>query len=261
MYLFYCNSRHLRFYSVLLGLLLLLAVGWFLWPGPEIMPTIGEERLVPVYKVATDQQAVSISFDASWGAEHTQNILDILDQHQVKTTFFLVNIWLEDYPAEAQEIADRGHEIGLHSVTHPRFSQLSVEQITDELIKNATLIAETTGYLATLFRPPFGDYNNRVISTASDLGFTTIQWSIDSLDWKDLSADEISQRVLQNISAGDIVLFHNNALHTAAALPQILGALAEKGLAVVPISELLLTGDTYIDSAGVQRQRDAATNP
>jgi len=238
----------------LIGLMLLVLAA-LLWPGHILEDVIAEERLLPVYEVATDQQAVAVSFDASWGAERTASILDILDEYGVKSTFFLVNIWVEDYPEMAREIAFRGHEIGLHSVSHPHFTQLSEEQIRKELDGNYDLIWQTTGYSPRLFRPPYGDYNNKVVGVVNAEGYDCIQWSVDSLDWQDLSAEEICSRVLKDIHAGDIVLFHNNGLHTAEALPRILAELQARGLAVVPVSELLLTGDCYIDVNGIQRRK------
>ena len=231
--------------------LVLLVLGALLWPGHIIEDVMAEERLLPVYEVDTEQQAVAISFDASWGAERTPLILDTLDDYGVKCTFFLVNIWVEDYPDLAREIVLRGHEIGLHSVSHPHFTQITEDQIKKELAGNYNLIWETTGYSPCLFRPPYGDYNNKVIRLASEGGYECIQWSVDSLDWQDLSAEEIQTRVLKDIHAGDIVLFHNNGLHTAEALPAILQELQTRGLDVVPISELLLTGDCYIDVNGI----------
>ena len=244
-------------------LLLLLALVLLLGPvvlaayyGNQLLGAVASgPRLLPIYEVATERQAIAISFDASWGAEHTENILDTLDDYGIQTTFFLVNIWVQDYPELAAEIAKRGHEIGLHSVSHPHFSELSTEQMQTELRENFRLIQETTGTSPRLFRPPFGDYNHQVIQTSEELGFQPIQWSVDSLDWKDLSADEICNRVLQDLHAGDIVLFHNNGKHTAEALPRIIAACQEKGLDIVPVSELLLDGETYIDANGVQRKK------
>jgi peptidoglycan-N-acetylglucosamine deacetylase len=226
-----------------------------LWPTYWLSLVSSQARLVPIYEVATDQPEVAISFDASWGAEYTPVILDTLDEYHVKATFFLVNIWLEDYPDMAKEIVARGHEIGLHSTTHPHCSQLSKSQLLSELNDNFKMVVETTGYLPCLFRPPFGDYNNQVVETVNACGYDCIQWSVDSLDWKDLSADEIVQRVMKDIHAGDIILFHNNGLHTAEALPIILDQLKEKGLNAVSVSELLLKGDCYIDYNGIQRHK------
>ena len=234
--------------AFLLLLLLLSRAAWL--PSSS---SSSSSRLLPVYEVATKEPAVAISFDASWGAEHTEAILDVLDSYGVKTTFFLVNLWLEDYPEQAREIAARGHEIGLHSATHPDMAKLSREQIERELNDNYALIEETTGITPVLFRPPYGSYNDELIAASFEAGFTPVQWSVDSLDWQDLSADEIFRRVTADIHAGDIVLFHNNGLHTAEALPRILDYFQQQGLQVVPVSRLLLPGDWYVDVNGVQR--------
>ena len=249
------RKKTLRLAAGLL-LLCLLATGiMLLQPNHLISQVSSQTRLLPIYEVATCDDQVAISFDASWGAEYTPDLLNILDEYQVKATFFLVNIWLEEYPQLAREIALRGHEIGMHSTTHPHFSQLSDGEILQELKDNYELIQQTTGYTPKLFRPPFGDYNNKVVELVNACGYDCIQWSVDSLDWKDLEADEICQRVTKDIQAGDIVLFHNNGLHTAEALPQILDCFREKGLEAVPVCELLLEGDCYIDYNGVQRSK------
>lgn len=224
--------------------------------SPAAVQTIaGEGRLLPIYGVETEEPLVAISFDASWGAEHTREILDTLDAYDVKASFFLVNLWVEEYPDLAREIAQRGHEIGLHSVSHPHFPALSQQEMAEELQENFRLIQETTGYCPSLFRPPFGDYDNTVIRTVNDCGYDCIQWSKDSLDWQDLSADAICERVLKDIHQGDIVLFHNNGLHTAEALPRILESLSAQGLQAVPVGEILLPGENYIDHQGIQRPR------
>jgi len=257
--LFLDLRRHRKKLLGVIAALLLIVILWQSSAGGFLLSVVSSaNKLVPIYAVDTPKQAVSISFDASWGAEHTLQILDILDKHQVKTTFFLVNIWLQDYPEMAREIVKRGHEIGLHSVSHPHFPQLSEEKMTKELQDNQVMIKDITGFEAKLFRPPFGDYNNMVIRTCENLDYKVIQWSIDSLDWKDLSAAEIQQRVLKKPKAGDIILFHNNGKNTAEALPGILEAFKEKGLEVIPISDLLLEGDYYVDQSGIQRSRVAA---
>lgn len=212
-------------------------------------------KLVPIYSVDTPEKKIAISFDATWGAEHTPAILDTLDKYNIKTTFFLVNIWLKKYPEVAKEISERGHELGLHSTTHPHFSSLSEGQIEGELKSNFQMIESITGQKPQLFRPPYGDYSNKVIKNVDRLGFKTIQWSVDSLDWRDLTAAQIQERVLRQIDPGDIVLFHNNGKHTAAALEPIITELQSKGYEIVPISELLLKGDYYIDYNGMQRQK------
>jgi polysaccharide deacetylase family sporulation protein PdaB len=245
----------LSFLAVFLLLLAVIASSPLVQANYLISAVSQSVRLVPIYEVDSPVSALSISFDASWGAENTRKILDILDKYDVKATFFLVNIWLDDYPGMAKEIAERGHEIGLHSVTHPHFTSLSLEQMEQELKDNYNSIKKITGYEAKLFRPPFGDYDNRVIEKAISLGFQPVQWSVDSLDWKDLSAYEIEARVMKDIGPGDIVLFHNNGLHTAEALEPIIQQLSARGLSLLPISDLLLQGDWYIDFNGIQRSK------
>ena len=174
----------------------------------------------------------------------------------MKTTFFLVDIWTQRFPELVQEIAARGHEIGNHSASHPQMSKLSREKIAQELRTMSDNAQAITGVPTRLFRPPYGDYNNQVVLTARAEGYEVIQWSVDSLDWKNRGAQEIITRA-GKARSGDIVLFHNDSQYILDALPAVLAGYKEKGLAVVPISELLLTGETTIDTQG--RQHPAAT--
>lgn len=211
------------------------------------------KKLLPIYRVNTPNNKVSISFDAAWGSDKTPELLQILKDNEVKTTFFLVGFWVKDYPEMAKKIVEEGHEIGNHSSTHPKMGGLSEEQILDELAQTHKIIKDCNGYEAKLFRPPFGDYSDRLIKQCRDFGYEVIQWDVDSLDWKDLSAATITNRVLKQVKPGSIVLFHNNGKHTTEALPGILAVLKQRRLRVVPVSELLLKGDYYIDHAGEQQ--------
>ena len=155
---------------------------------------VAQKRELPVYSVERDDKVVSISFDASWGADKTIPILDILDQYGVKTTFFLVGGWVDKYPDMVKEIFARGHEIGNHSNTHPQMSKLGEEGIRDELRMMSDKVEKLTGVRPTLFRPPYGDYNNRVVQVSRAEGYEAVQWSIDSLDWKDRGTQDIINR-------------------------------------------------------------------
>ena len=248
--------------KIIAGTLFLAALALFVGHSysdnaKEIVTALaGNEALKPVYEVATDEKKVAISFDACWGAEKTDDILKILDDNGVKATFFLVNIWLEDYPDKAKEVAKRGHEIGLHSTTHPHFTQLSVDKMKEELTRNKDLVKKVTGYDSKVFRPPFGDYNNDVINTARDLGLTTIQWSVDSLDWKEnLAAQDIIQRIMERVDKGAIILMHNDGQYTPEVIKVVLPELKKQGYSIVPVSQLLIKEDWYVDSKGVQRKR------
>lgn len=215
-----------------------------------------QERLVPIYRVETAEKKLAISFDAAWGSDITPKLLEILKRHNVKTTFFLVEFWMDKYPEMTRRIAQEGHEIGNHSATHPNMGSLSKQEIIREITVTHDKIRELTGQEATLFRPPFGDYSNTLISTCNELGYQVIQWDVDSLDWKDLSAGAIYDRVIGQVKPGSIVLFHNNGKHTAEALEPIIKELHRQGYKIVPISELLIKGEYYIDkSTGEMRKK------
>lgn len=220
--------------------------------APLITTVLSRGRLVPIYSVKTSEQKVAFSFDATWGADLTDDILDILKENGIKTTFFLAGYWVDKYPDYVLKISAAGHELGNHSYSHPHMTTLNEQGIAYELQKNEYLIEDLTGQKTTLFRPPFGEYDNKVISTASSLGYHTIQWSVDSLDWKNLSSDQIYERVMSQVKPGSIVLFHNAAPGTPGAIRRLIPDLLSRGYEIVPVSELLHKGDYYIDNAGTQ---------
>ena len=220
---------------------------------PEVVAAIAPARQLPVYCVDRPDKKIAISFDAAWGNEDTQELIDILTAHDVRATFFLVGGWVEKFPESVQALADAGMEVMNHSDTHPHLAQLSAEQVKSEVSTCADKIEAITGVRPTLFRCPYGEYNDTVITAIRDLGIEPIQWDVDSLDWKGISADEITQRVLKGVKPGSIVLFHNAAEHTPEALAGIIEALQKDGYELVPISELLLEGETTIDVNGMQK--------
>ena len=142
------------------------------------------ERLLPIYCVETEKPQVAISFDAAWGADDTDKLLQILADNDVKTTFFMCGYWVDKYPEEVKKIAEAGHDLGNHSATHPHMSQLTKEQIKEELTSAGNKVKELTGVQMDLFRAPFGEYTNDVISSAKECGYYTIQWDIEGLDTK-----------------------------------------------------------------------------
>lgn len=235
-------------------LIVLLALICAIVPSTAIIATVAgkEVKELPIYSVKTDEKKVAISFDCAWGTQYTDKLLSIMQEENVKSTFFMVEFWTNKNPEYVKKISDLGHEIGTHSATHPEMSKLSTEKIKAELTSSANAITKITGKKVELFRPPFGDYNNNVINSARELNLYTIQWDVDSLDWKNLSAKEITSRVLKGVNNGSIVLFHNNGLHTATALPDIIKALKAQGYQFVTIGELIYRENYKIDNTGKQ---------
>ena len=235
--------------SLLSFALLLTISAAYVGALPDTVSVVSGKRELPIYCVNRDDNKISISFDAAWGGDKTLGILDLLDEYNIKTTFFLVDIWTQKYP---ELVVARGHEIGNHSTSHPQMSKLNETQIAKELNTQADNVLAIAGVRPVLFRPPYGDYNNRVFTTARAQGFVPIQWSVDSLDWKNRGAQEIINRATK-VKSGDIVLFHNDSQYILDALPAVLKYYAENGYSVVPISEILLTGETTIDIQGRQQ--------
>ena len=215
----------------------------------------GTLRDLPIYSVRRDDKVVAISFDAAWGDEQTQTLIDILAEYQVKTTFFVVGDWVTKYPHQIKALAEAGHEIMNHSDTHPHMTKLNAAEQAAELNACNDRIEAITGVRPTLFRAPYGEYDNTVVGTARDCGMFTIQWDVDSLDWKDLTAAQMCDRILPKIRPGSIVLFHNGGKHTPEALPLILRQLLADGYKIVPISELIYTEHYTIDHEGRQIPR------
>lgn len=207
---------------------------------------------LPIYYVDTPEKKVAISFDAAWGTDFTYDILDTLDKYNVKTTFFLVDFWVKKHPDVVKEIDRRGHEIGNHSTNHPYMSKLDEIQIIKELKTTEDSIKNITGKKTTLFRPPFGDYNDRLIRVCKDNGYFVIQWDVDSLDWKEYGVQPVVDRVTRNVKNGSIVLFHNNAKYVSEYLPIVLEKLQTEGYTIVPISELIYKDNFYMDNNGKQ---------
>ncbi|PHS35779.1 MAG: deacetylase [Alkaliphilus sp.] len=251
------NKRAIIVISIIAVILSLIITHNF---KEEVLNVFSQERLLPIYSVDTEEKKIAISFDAAWGAEHTDEILNILKQNDVKTTFFLVGFWVDKHPDMVKKIHEHGHEIGNHSNTHPNMSKLSKEEITRELNTTSNKIEEIVAVRPIVFRPPFGDYNNLLISTATEWGYTTIQWDIDSLDWKELGTEHVVDRIVNNVEKGSIILFHNNAKYVTQFLPLILEELKKQEYIIVPISSLIMAENYYIDHAGKQRKKENNSN-
>lgn len=230
---------------------------FFTWYGihatKQSAEAVGKEtRKIPVYSVETEENTVAISFDAAWGGDKTRKILDILDEYNVKATFFLVGFWIDAFPDLVKEIDQRGHTIGNHSEKHPHFNTLSREEMEREIFSVNEKLQKLIGKSATFFRAPFGEYNNTLMEVLEENGMVGVQWSVDSLDWKGLSGGQITERILPKAKSGSIILCHNNSDHIVDALPIVLVGLKNKNLRCVKMEELVLTEKYYVDNNGTQ---------
>ena len=228
--------------AALLAAVLALCVAGYVAAWPSLAGAYATDRPLPIYCVDTKQKTCSISFDAAWGNEDTQTLIDILEKYQVKATFFVVGDWVDKYPESVKALSDAGHEVMSHSNHHDHYNSLTAEQITADLKASCDKVEAVTGVRPTLIRCPYGEYDDHVIRTIRACGMEPIQWDVDSLDWKEIPASEITQRVTSRVQPGSIVLFHNAAKHTPEALPGILENLISQGYTIVPISKLIHPG-------------------
>ncbi|MBC7082513.1 MAG: polysaccharide deacetylase family protein [Firmicutes bacterium] len=203
-------------------------------------------RLVPVYFVATADNKVAFTFEGGFGRDRTTEILGVLKEHDVRAAFFLSGKWVTDHPLAARHIVSCGHDLGNYTYSVPHPNSLLASELKRELEKAHKTIEEVTGRAPKVFRPPYGEYSNKVIETARDLGYETVVWSIDSLDWRGAPAADMKARILGKIHKGAIVRFHVTGAHTVEALPLIIAELKKQGYAIVPLSSLLLEGRYYI---------------
>lgn len=236
--------------------LCLAAAMFYIVNYPAAVGASATTRQLPIYCVQRDQKLVSISFDAAWGNEDTQQLINILDQYHVKATFFVVGEWVDKYPDSVKALYDAGHEVMNHSNTHAHYPQLSANQVVADLNTCNQKIEAVTGVCPSLVRLPYGDYDDNSINAVRSIGMEPIQWDVDSLDWKDLPASEITNRVTSKVQSGSIVLFHNAALHTPEALPCIIQTLLQDGYTFVPISQIILPQPYTIDHTGRQLPSD-----
>lgn len=205
----------------------------------NVLPVLSKKRELPIYRVNTEEKAIAISFDCAWGTDYTLKLLETMKSENINCTFFAVEFWVEKYPDTVKKIVEYGNEMGTHSATHPHMKKLSESDIKKELFSSMNAIEKITGEKVTLFRAPFGEYDDRVINIAKSFGLYTIQWDVDSLDWKNISSTEIENRVIKKVKNGSIVLFHNQGLHTSESLKNIIKTLKNEGYVFKKISQLI----------------------
>lgn len=250
--IFLAIGASLTFYQQ--GNLALTASSMRIFQAEGTASHLSGKRQLPIYCVQTDKPQVALSFDAAWGNEDTAQIMDILAKHNIKVTFFMTGGWVESFPEDVKYIASQGHDLGNHSENHKNMSQLSDEEIRSELQKVHDKVKALTGQDMTLFRPPYGDYDDQVVTVSRDMGYYPVQWDVDSLDWKDYGTESIIKTVLnhKHLGNGSIILMHNGAKYTPAALDAVITGLQDAGYELVPISQLIYRDNYHIDHEGRQ---------
>src|SRR5450830_1053774 len=189
---------------------------------------------------------IALTFDAGWEYENTEELLNLLDKYNVKATFFARGLWVKDHPDLAAEIVNRGHDLENHSLTHGHMNTMTDAEVQNEILKTTDIIRETTGFLPQLFRPPYGEYDKRILRILKEEGYPyTILWTVDSYDWAEemngvkITKDYLVKRVLSKASDNGIILMHVGGFKTINALPEIITGLKSEGYELVKVNDML----------------------
>lgn len=232
--------------------IILLVVFSFLFSSTAaIVKVSGGAKKVPIYSVKRSDTKIALTFNCAWGNDDISQILGTLEKYNVRASFFVVGTWAEKYPESVAEICNAGHEIGSHSYNHGHYLKMSRSEIADDIAKCDSIIGAIAEKAVPLVRGGYGEYNNDVLSVCESTEHTYIQWSLDSLDYKAKSADEILKRVVSKVQCGDIILMHTGTSHTAEVLDSLLFELC-KNHDPVTVSELIYKDNFTIDPSGKQ---------
>lgn len=216
------------------------------------VPTFASEKYLPIYNVQTEENKVALTMNCAWNADDIDSILETLKNNDVHITFFIVGDWADKYPEAVKKIHEAGHEIGSHSNTHPHVNNLSSEKNLEEIQLSVNKLERITGNKTTLYRAPYGEYNDTVIKTAQENGYFTIQWNLDTLDYKGLTGEEMWNRLKNKLDKGSIILSHNGTNHTADSLDMLIKNIKSKGFKVTTVSDLIYQNNYTINKNGTQ---------
>ncbi len=218
------------------------------------VPTVSRARLLPIYSVETSEKTVALTFDCAWEDADTDEILKVLDEHGVKATFFVTGDFVDRCAGSVKKFYDAGHEIANHSDMHPHINKLSKADLTADTQACSEKIKALTGTTPTLYRAPYGEYNDSAVETINSLGYAFIQWDCDSIDYKNPDAATMKARINKAVQNGSILLFHTGTQNTASALGDILSDLQAQGYTFKPVGQLIYKEGFSIDHTGRQRK-------
>ena len=218
----------------------------------KIIQTSAAEKNLPIYNVQTEEKKIAFTMNCAWNADDIDSILETLKNNNVKITFFVVGEWVDKYPEAVEKIAKEGHEIGSHSNTHPHVNELSSEKNLEEIKTSVNKIEKIINQKVTLYRTPYGEYNDIVIETAKNNGYFPIQWNIDTLDYEGLNCEQMWNRIKSKLSNGAIILSHNGTEHTADSLDTLIKNIKNQGYNFVKVSDLIYKDNYIINSNGTQ---------
>lgn len=209
---------------------------------------------MPVCSVETKEKVLSLTFETAWEDEGTTEILNVLKEYNVKSSFFVTDGWARKYPNTLKRIVREGHDIGSLGTSHKNMTNLTVKEQKKELETAQNTVEKSTGTRMHIFRPPYGTYNAQLIRTARALGYQTVCWSVESLDWKEYGKEELIHTIVTDpqFQNGAIIRLNSEAVYTKEALPEVIEAIEKEGFRIVALSQLLYDEPYHLDVNGRQ---------
>jgi peptidoglycan-N-acetylglucosamine deacetylase len=200
-----------------------------------------QPTLRPIYAAKTDQKVLALTFDISWGQQMAPKVLDVLKQQNIKATFFLSGPWAKNHVEVVKRIRDDGHQIESHGQEHVDLNTLGREGAARNVGNAHAILEELTGRKPSYIRPPNGAFSKESVQGAKDMGYATVIWSVDSLDWKNPGVSTIVNRSTRLIHPGAIVLMHasDSCKQTDQALPVVIQNLRQQGYQFLLLDPLI----------------------
>lgn len=200
---------------------------------------------IVVLRGSIDDNKVALTFDDGPDIRFTPQVIDTLNQYQVNATFFLMGARAAEHNGIVRRIQAEGHAIGNHTYWHPNLTEESLDRVQWEVSQTEEALMQILGFRPKLFRPPYGALNREIVELVGEMGYTVVLWNVDSLDWKQMGADVISDTVLGNAISDSIILMHDGGdwtmdlSGTVNALHDIIPQLQQAGMEFVTIPELI----------------------
>ncbi|MFY9175362.1 MAG: polysaccharide deacetylase family protein [Peptococcia bacterium] len=217
--------------GIICVLLLMVSLLKIVWPQAD--PVVN-----PIYYGDTNQQAVALMINVDWGEKVLPEMLDILKSKEVKATFFITGRFADKFPELVQRISQEGHEIGNHGYSHPHVDKLSVADNEKEISRTEEEFNKLEINYSKIFAPPYGEHKEQVLEAAANLGYKTIMWTADTIDWQDPPPETIVKRVLGKADNGALVLMHPKEC-TLSALPAVIDGLQAREFQLKKVTEIL----------------------
>lgn len=248
----YTVSKKKLLRTAIIVLSVLVIAGIIIMAVMSSMKVVAADKKLPIYAVSRADNRIALTFDCAWGNSNTDLLLGLLKDAGAKATFFVTGEFCDKYPEDVKKMYEAGHEIGNHSDSHPHVEGININALIEDTRKCSQKIKMITGEEPKLYRAPYGEYDNNVVTTIEGMGMKMIQWSVDSIDWKEPEPDTIIKRIEKDTVSGSILLFHNDLENTALALPQLLTDLKQKGFIFATVSDTVYYDSYHIDSSGLQ---------